>query len=221
MNTIFPARARVAVLLLAALCLLTSCASLTPSAGNGIVIDGDTQQPMAGVYVGLYFWSYSPSSIPWTPSRQGCGPEFYAVSDANGKFVIPAGALEPRTEFSLQRVNHSLIGFAYKRGYVDEVRITGTQARGSQPGKLEPLAVKVVMRKDTRTLFEHKEWLSANTMAGCRCSEIHKAMLSEIREIEPEANRQERIRLNGGKPLAPGQLVLPFPPGPYPRRTCE
>ncbi len=200
------------VLLISGLSLLTSCASLTPSAGNGIVIDADTQQPMAGVYVGLYVWSYSPSSIPWAPSRQGCGPEFYAVSDANGKFIIPAGTLEPRTEFSLQRVNHSLIGFAYKRGYVDEVRITGTQARGSQPGKLEPLAGKVVMRKDTRTLYERALWLTESTAVGCGCGEIHLAMARELKEIAGPAKQDEAARR--GQPWISG-------PGLLPQRECN
>lgn len=219
MNVKLQTHVRLLVLFLGTLAMLGSCASLTTSSGNGVVIDGDIQQPVAGAYVGLYFWSYAPSSIPWTASKQGCGPEFYAVSDVNGKFVIPPGVLEPRSEFSLQRVNHSLNGFAYMRGYVDEVSITGTQTRGGQPGRTEPLAVRVVLRKDTRTRFERKEWLAQQTMAGCGCSAMHVAMLQEIRDIEPDANREETIRERGGKPLAPGEITLPRM-NPYPRRLC-
>ena len=206
-------------LLLAMVPMINSCAATRWGGGTGIVIEAETKQPMAGVHIVLYLSSSSPSAFPFGNSAQGCGPDFYAVSDAQGKFTIPEDALDQPRRFSFTRTENLFHAMAYKAGYTDAREVEGVSSTGEGDVKTGPLKVTFEMAKEGRTLFARKEWLSQLTMAGCRCGDLHTAMLQEIKEIEPLADREEAVRKRGGKPLGPGEFTLPRG-SPYPRRTC-
>ena len=141
----------------------------------------------------------SPSAFPFGNSAQGCGPDFYAVSDAQGKFTIPEDALDQPRRFSFTRTENLFHAIAYKAGYTDAREVEGVVSTGEGDVKTGPLKVTFEMNKDTRTLYKRLEWLGANTVAGCQCSDMHRAMEKELSELAPRANRDEAARR--GSPL--------------------
>lgn len=205
-------------LLIATLPMLGSCATRW-GGGDGTVIDAETKAPMAGVHFLIFVRTSAPSEFPFGRSRHGCGPEFHAVSDAQGKFTIPEDALDQPWQFSLTRVSTSVNVVAYAREYVGGATREGVRQTGYGDVKEGPLNVTVAMSRDTRTRFERKESLSQQTMAGCACGAMHLAMLRELSEIEPGADLEEFVRQRGGMPLQPGE-PRPMPRLGHARRTC-
>ena len=199
-------------LLLTTLPMLNSCAATRWGGGSGIVIDAATKEPIAGAHVVLYISTSAPSAFPFGNSTQGCGPDFYAVSDAEGKFTIPEDALDQPWRFSLTRIEKIFHAIAYKRGYIDARQIEGIRQTGEGDVKTGPLRMTFGMMKDTRTLWDRAQWLAERTGAGCQCNEMHRAMAAELKEISLPAVREEAARLK-----------LPFiqTGAPLPRKTCE
>ena len=201
---------RALVLLLSALPMLASCATRW-GGGSGTVIDAETKAPMAGVHVLIFVRTSAPSEFPFGHSRHGCGPEFYAVSDAQGKFTIPEDALDQPWQFSLTRVSTSVNVVEYARGYVGSATREGIRETGYGDVKEGPLKVTVAMTKDTRTLYERALWLTRSTDVGCGCTEMHRAMARELKEISLLASQEYQAK-NGRGMHGPGLL---------PQRACE
>ena len=193
------------------LCLLTllgSCASRW-GGGGGTVVDAETKQPLSGVPVAIYLSTSSASILPHGNAVPYCGPQYYTTSDANGKFSIPENALDLPWRFSFYPINVSLHAVAFKAGYVDSRDIEGIRFDGYTNIKTGPLKVSFEMRKDTGSLWKRYEWLGERTRVGCSCSDMHTAILKERKEIYQPALDAEYLRMNGGKPLARGQIVAP------------
>ena len=187
--------------------MLGSCATRW-GGGSGTVIDAETKAPMAGVHVLIFISTSAPSEFPFGHSRHGCGPEFYAVSDAQGKFTIPEDALDQPWQFSLTRVSTSVNVVAYARGYVGGATREGVRQTGYGDVKEGPLKVTVLMHKDTRTLYQRMIWLGQMTGSGCQCNAMHRAISQEISDISRAALREEQ---------ALGHVAT----GEAPARSCE
>lgn len=211
MNTKSQARWHLIALLLATLPMLGSCATRW-GGGSGTVIDAETKAPMAGVHVLIYLSKVTLPSFPFSRSTQSCGPEFYAVSDAQGRFTIPEDALDQPWEFSLTRQSNHVNVVAYQRGYIEGVKIEGVNQTGYGDVKAGPLKVTIVMKKDTRTSYERALWLTDFTAVGCGCTDAHRAIALELKQIAPLAERDEAARR--GQPWIGG-------PGLLPQRECR
>lgn len=210
MNAFMQKGFRIVVLLLSALPMLGSCATRW-GGGSGTVIDAETKAPMAGVHVLIYLSKVTLPSFPFSQSAQGCGPEFYAVSDAQGRFTIPEDALDQPWEFSLTRQSNHVNVVAYARGYVGSTTLEGIRQTGYGDVKEGPLKVTVAMSRDTRTLYERALWLTTSTDVGCGCTEMHRAMARELKDLALLASREYQVK-NGRGMHGPGLL---------PQRACE
>ena len=208
MNTKLQGHWQLMALLLATLPVLGSC-STRWGGGSGSVIDAETNAPMAGVHVLIFVRTSAPSEFPFGHGRLGCGPEFYAVSDAQGKFTIPEDALDQPWQFSLTRVSTSVNVVEYARGYVGGATREGIRQTGYGDVKEGPLKVTIAMSKDTRTMYERALWLTGSTDVGCGCTEMHRAIARELKEIAGPAQRDETAR--SGRIGGPGLL---------PQREC-
>ena len=192
--------------------MINSCAATRWGGGSGVVIDAETKQPMAGVHIVLYITSSSPSAFPFGNSAQGCGPDFYAVSDAQGKFTIPEDALDQPRRFSFTRTENLFHAIAYKAGYTDARAVEGVSSTGEGDVKTGPLKVTFEMAKESRTLYDRALWLVGRTTAGCGCNDMHRTMAKELKEISGRAEREEAARRN--QPFIVGRGLLP-------QRVCE
>ena len=194
----------VLILLFATLPMLGSCATRW-GGGSGTVTDWETKAPMAGVHVLIYLGKVTLPSLPFSRSTQSCGPEFYAVSDADGKFTIPDDALDQPWEFSLTRQSTHVNVVAYQRGYIEGVKIEGVNQTGYGDVKAGPLKVTVTMNKDTRTLYQRMIWLGQMTGSGCQCNAMHRAILLEHKDISLPGRREEIARGRAATELMPAR----------------
>lgn len=197
-------------LLLGTLPMLASCATRW-GGGSGTFIDAETKAPMAGVHVVIYLGTSAPSEFPFGHSRHGCGPEFYAVSDAQGKFTIPEDALDQPWQFSLTRVSTSVNVVAYARAYVGTATLEGVRRTGYGDVKEGPVKVTVEMSRDTRTAWHRSEWLAQATNAGCSCSAMQLAMARELKDLYGAA-QSEWAAKHGKGVVGPGH---------WPKIGCE
>ena len=171
--------------------------------GEGTVIDAETKQPVAGVQVMLWLNTTSYGGMPWLKSATACSVDYLAVSDTQGKFVIPAEALIEPTTFTLRQSMRDFYVMAYKRGY--DYTITELTGIGSDPdrGALRrpgPLMVRIEVMKDTRSPVQRQDYLAKSYIAGCGCGEMHRAMRVEIDQLRSEAirlDREEHLRVKG------------------------
>jgi hypothetical protein len=200
-------------LLFACLPLLGSCAQRF-GGGTGTVVEATTGQPMAGVHIVLYLMS-SGSTGPFPSSSTICGPDYYTVSDEQGKFTIPDDALDLPWRFSLSPRIPSFNAVAYKPGYVGYDRVQGITYFNDEYKKTGPIKVDFEMKKDERTPDKRAQWLANLSLAGCQCWAFHKESADELREIayvEGPADGQRAKR---------GEARL-FPNGvPGPMRLCK
>lgn len=204
MNAFMQKGFRIVVLLLSALPMLGSCATRW-GGGSGTVIDAETKAPMAGVHVLIYLSKVTLPSFPFSQSGQGCGPEFYAVSDAQGRFTIPEDALDQPWEFSLTRQSNHVNVVAYARGYVGSTTLEGIRQTGYGDVKEGPLKMTVAMSRDTRTLYQRMIWLGQMTGTGCQCNAMHHAILLEHKDISLLGRREEIARGHAATELMPAR----------------
>jgi len=175
--------------------------------GEGTVIDAETKQPVAGVQVMLWLNTTTYGGMPWLKSATACSVDYLAVSDAQGKFVIPAEALIEPTTFTLRQSMRDFYVMAYKRGY--DYTITELTGIGSDPdrGALRrpgPLMVRIEVMKDTQPLMKRVDVLAGRSMAGCGCSSLTRDILNERREIELQAIKEENASKWGDRPPVAG-----------------
>ena len=183
------------------------------------MVDAETKQALSGVPVAIYLSTSSASILPHGNAVPYCGPEYYTTSDASGKFSIPETALDLPWRFSFYPINVSIHAVAFKAGYVDSRNIEGNRFDGHTNIKTGPLKVSFEMRKDTGSLWKRYEWLGERTGVGCGCTAMQKVILRELREIREAAEKEELLRVRGGKPLSRGEIQA-VPMGPRVTRTC-
>jgi hypothetical protein len=79
------------LIVLSALALSAVGCAASPPPGKGRVVDKDGK-PMAGVHT-LAWRTSTSKALSFTRSNFECNAEHYALSDANGEFIIPGSVI--------------------------------------------------------------------------------------------------------------------------------
>jgi hypothetical protein len=153
---------------------------------EGLIVDGSTGKPLAGVYVIGAWWTSKPMAVV---SKSGCGKIEVSQSDERGRFALSkwSGSILAHF-FGTENLNV----YYYARGYRWD--------KG-----LEMVGETIVLVPDTRPPLErlgHLSELIAKSDCGSRRDRIkyalpiYRLMYSEGEAIASQSNRQERIALS-------------------------
>jgi hypothetical protein len=157
--------------------------------GSGYVYDAETKAPLAGVPVVLYVMSNTATLAPFMNSGGGgrCDSDFYAMTDANGRFEVPYFSLFVWWQPSLNARSPILYGTAYRKGFYTDMKIkSGISGADHSARKSGALEVEFAMVKETGTQVERGKYLGELFRAGCSyCTEFRRHVSNELLEMFP------------------------------------
>jgi hypothetical protein len=197
------AQRTLALLLISAMALTTAGCAATAPPGKGRVVDKDGK-PMAGVHTLVWRTSTS-KALSFTRSNFQCSAEHYALSDANGEFIIPGKVIDRPYFASISTLSVT----AFSPGMKPEVEVMSGERKhvpGNDfdfdfyPTTEKPLVIEVRMLPDSR---EHRERaLDVYTKAenqGCSCTDFNRALITESLKMRDEYYQAERAKGNIGQ----------------------
>jgi hypothetical protein len=194
------AQRTITLIVISAIALATAgCAAAAPPDKDG--------KPMAGVHTLAWRTGRTMGiSLSWTQSPPySCTSEHYALSDANGEFVIPTSVIDRPFFASSSSLSVTAFSPGMKPESVvisgEEKRVPGSDyERDFYPTTEKPLVIEVRLLPDSR---EHRERaLDIDTKAqnqGCSCTDFNRALITESLKMRDEYYQAERAKGNIGQ----------------------
>jgi hypothetical protein len=191
------------LIVLCALALSAAGCAASPLPGKGRVVDKDGK-PMAGVHT-LAWRTSTSKALSFTSSNFECNAQHYALSDANGEFIIPGSVIRRPWFVSISTLSVT----AFAPGMKPEVEVmSGERKRvpgqdfdfDFDPTPEKPLVIEVRLMEDLREETERsREVFSKAQNQGCFCTDLNRAYIAEWVRLRDKLHQAERLAGNYGR----------------------